>query len=228
MLKTIILSVSVVAAAGLLGYQIASIRTGDRYVTVRGAAELPVVADKATWNLGLTATGNELHTAQTQLEGDIAKLSTFLTSNGIPAADIERAPVSVQDASANQYNQYNGPRFSISGGLVVRTASLTEIRKAQQSLYRVLADGVVLTNSWGPNYGFSKLNDYKAQLVSEATAAARVAAEQFAKDSGESIGGIRRASQGSVQILGRDDFTGESEQQDKILRVVTTVDYTLN
>jgi hypothetical protein len=64
-------------------------------------------------------------------------------------------------------------------------------------------------------------------LVSRATGEAYKSAEQFAKDSGARVGGIRRARQGSVEVLGRDGFLQESEQVNKILRVVTTVDYDL-
>jgi hypothetical protein len=71
------------------------------------------------------------------------------------------------------------------------------------------------------------LNEAKPELISKATAVARLAAEQFAKDSGQHVGGIRRARQGSVEIMGRDSFTSEAEQPAKILRVVTTVDYDL-
>ena len=58
---------------------------------------------------------------------------------------------------------------------------------------------------------------------------ARLAAEQFAKDSRSALGNIRNASQGVFVILPRDQAPGVQEQQQlqKILRVVTTVEYFL-
>ena len=57
----------------------------------------------------------------------------------------------------------------------------------------------------------------------EATANARAAAEQFAKDSKSRLGGIRSASQGQISITDRD----QGSPQVKTVRVVTTVEYFL-
>ena len=66
-------------------------------------------------------------------------------------------------------------------------------------------------------------------MVAEATRNARASAEQFANDSGSSLGGIRSASQGVFQILARDEAPGlmEPYQIAKRLRVVSTVEYFL-
>lgn len=227
-LNQLIWVLAALAFAWVLGSQIASIRTADRTVQVRGAAELPVRADVATWTLGVTGTADDLAAAQAQVTADSAKIRAFLQAQGVPAADLGSLNVTVNDARANQYNtNYTGPRFGVQGGVLVRTTALEALQKARSNLNQLVSEGVVLTSSWGPNYAFTKLNDYKPELLSKATAAAREAAEQFAKDSGAQIGGIRRATQGSVEVLGRDDFTGESEQLEKRLRLVTTVNFDL-
>ena len=223
-----LVATGMVAGGFLLGQQIASIRTADRSVQVRGSAELPVIADLATWALNLSASGNDLTQVQQQLAGDLNKIRTFLGKQGVKPDEIDVGSLSVSDAQANQYGgNTNGARYVVTGGVTVRTGNLDGIKKAKDSLDELLGQGVVLTNSYGPNYAFTKLNDAKLELVSRATNEAYKAAEQFAKDSGARIGGIKRASQGSVQVLGRDGFMGESEQVNKVLRVVTTVDYDL-
>ena len=60
-------------------------------------------------------------------------------------------------------------------------------------------------------------------LIAEATANARKSAEQFAKDSGARLAGIRSANQGVVSISDRD----RGSPQVKTVRVVTTVEYFL-
>ncbi len=228
LLESGIWAAGIVLGGYVLGSQIATL-TSDSSVQVRGSAEMPVVADLATWSLSLSASGNELAAVQKQLSGDLAKVRAFLEKHGIPAADVEMQSLSVSDSRANQYsNNSGGDRYVVSGGVSVRTANLDGIGKAKNGLDELLGQGVVLTSSYGPNYAFTKLNDAKLDLVSRATAEAYKAAEQFAKDSNYRVGGIKRATQGSVQILGRDSYLSESEQANKILRVVTTVDYTLN
>ncbi|MEQ9398467.1 MAG: hypothetical protein RJQ04_04805 [Longimicrobiales bacterium] len=67
-------------------------------------------------------------------------------------------------------------------------------------------------------------------MIAEATASARLAAQQFADDSGSEIDGIRRANQGVFVILPRDNAPGvaEAAQRFKTVRVVTTVEYHLS
>lgn len=226
-LDTLVWVVGILGASFLLGSQIASIRTADRTVQVKGAAEIPAVANLATWALNVNASGAELPVVQKQLNGDLGKIRAFLGEYGISGTDIEAGSLSVSDAASNQYSEQRGPRFSVSGGINVRTANLEGVQKAKNALGDLVADGVILTNSYGPNYAFTKLNEAKLDLVSKSTEAAYQAAEQFAKDSGSRVGGIRRARQGSVEVLGRDGFMSESEQVNKVLRVVTTVDYDL-
>jgi hypothetical protein len=60
-------------------------------------------------------------------------------------------------------------------------------------------------------------------MIANATADTRKAARQFAEDSGSRVGAIRSASQGYFSIEDLDSYT----PQVKRVRVVTTIDYTL-
>ena len=66
-------------------------------------------------------------------------------------------------------------------------------------------------------------------MIADATARAREAAAQFARDSRSDLGGIRQANQGVFEILPRDQAAGitEASQIAKTVRVVSTIDYYL-
>lgn len=66
-------------------------------------------------------------------------------------------------------------------------------------------------------------------MIAEATARAREAAVEFARDSDSGLGGIRRANQGVFEILPRDPAPGITQENriEKSVRVVTTVEYYL-
>jgi hypothetical protein len=97
----------------------------------------------------------------------------------------------------------------------------------------LVSAGIVLSSEeyrgGGPTFLFTRLNDVKPAMIAEATANARAAAEQFAKDSRTSLRGIRQANQGVFVILPRDQAAGiaEESQVNKIVRVVSTVEYFL-
>ena len=87
----------------------------------------------------------------------------------------------------------------------------------------LLNAGVLITEGSDPQYDFKALQSIKPALITEATANARKAAEQFAKDSGSTVAGIRTANQGTISIDDRD----QTSPFIKNVRVVTTVEYFL-
>lgn len=80
-------------------------------------------------------------------------------------------------------------------------------------------------------YTFTGLNSIKPEMVALATRDARASAEQFAKDSGTSVGAIKSATQGYFEINARDGDSGGgwgvSDTPYKKVRVVTTVNFFL-
>lgn len=81
----------------------------------------------------------------------------------------------------------------------------------------------------GPSFVFTGLNKMKPAIVAQATAHAREATPPFAQDAGSTLGGIRQANQGYVEILPRDQVQGinEASPMSKIIRAVATVEYLL-
>jgi hypothetical protein len=207
----------------------------DRYVTVKGVAERSVKADLVIWPLGFTATGNDLPQAQAKIARDAASVRAFLEQAGVAENEIELLGLEVTDLFAQAYR--SGPvenRFILSQRLVVRSEKVDLIAALASRISELVGKGVVLGGGndglpSGPNYVFTKLNDIKPAMIAEATKSARQGAEEFARDSGAKVGGIRRAAQGVFQIMPRDDVPGMMEQRQvmKTVRVVATLDYRL-
>jgi hypothetical protein len=87
-----------------------------------------------------------------------------------------------------------------------------------------MVSGVLLSGKSEPNYIFNQVNEIKPGMIQEATKNARIAAEQFSRDSQTSLGKLRNASQGWFQVENRDAATPER----KIVRVVVDVEYEIN
>ena len=83
-------------------------------------------------------------------------------------------------------------------------------------------------------YSFTRLNDVKPQMIAQATQDARRGAEQFARDSGTAVGGIRSATQGYFSIGARDgdaaseEGGGGNDSPLQKVRVVTTIEFYLD
>ncbi|MEO5902699.1 MAG: SIMPL domain-containing protein [Gemmatimonadaceae bacterium] len=234
--RPIILALGIALAGLLIGGGFAKSRE-DRYVTVKGISEREVSADLAIWPLRIIAADNDLAKANASVQTNLAQIRQFLSANKIDISQLQLQDFSVTDAQTNQYSGGNsgGARFVIKQTVVVRSTRPDLVRDASQRVSDLVSNGVVLSSggeygNGGPTFVFTGLNKLKPQMIGEATARARESAEQFARDSHSSIGGIRRASQGVFEILPRDQAEGitEASQITKTVRVVTTIDYALS
>ncbi len=229
----IILGLSVIISASLLRDGLTGLKTGDRYVTVKGVAEREVEADLALWPIRFVATGNTLEQAQQKARSSREAIMAFLKLQAIEDSAVELQRLDVMDTRANPYQGEGEQKFIINQTLMVRSTQIERIRQAAQNVSELVDSGVLLSSDYGPGgptYLFSGLNDIKPDMIAEATEAAREAAQQFARDANASLGGLRRANQGVFQILARDQAPGVSEQQQpvKTVRVVSTFDYYLD
>lgn len=227
-----LVAVAIIAAGALIGGGLVRFRAADRAVTVRGVSERDVKADIGFWPLRFVASDDLLARAQQKIETDRRTVLRFLGRYDIDSSMVTIQGLEVQD---NQANAYGGStpraRYIINLTLIARSTDPERIRRASQAMSELVDAGVVLQSGpyGGPSYAFTKLNDLKPAMVAEATASARQAAEEFAKQSKSKVGGLRRGSQGVFEILPRDQAQGieESSQIDKRLRVVTSLEYAL-
>ncbi len=226
-----LLALGLGGAGWMAGRGMTHLRTADRYVTVKGSAEKEVPANLLVWPLAHQVNGNALAEVQQQLDANTAIIRQFFIDAGFSDAEITVAPPKLTDRWAWSYGE-NRPseRFRYSTTVTLRTQN---VEKAQEALRRsgsLIAQGVLLGGeggegeaSSGPEFSYTELARIKPELIAQATAEARKAAEQFAKDSGARLGGIRNANQGVITITDRDS----GSPQIKTVRVVTTVEYFL-
>ena len=212
------------------------VRPDVHSVSVKGVAEREVRADLAIWPLNISAADDDLARAQAKLEQSVAAIRAFLVRQRVDTSQLSLQSFVVSDAFANQYGGQGEvrTRYVIRQTVVVRSADPARVLAASQRVGELVNAGVVLTSggeygAGGPTFLFTELNALKPPMIAEATKRAREAAEQFARDAQQELGGIRRASQGVFEILPRDQAPGISEgsQLVKTVRVVSTIEFAL-
>lgn len=232
-LSLLILALGIGYAGQKIHSGLVEFRSYDRYVTVKGLVTRDVTSDLAIWPLAQTVTGDDLASTQNILEERGTKIVNFLKARGITDNEIDTQQIKVQDLLAQTYRNtgIQDNRFILTQLYVVRTNNISAVSKAAQALGELVKQGVIFSSDFqsGPTYLFTQLNTIKPEMIAEATQNAREAAAQFAADSGQKIGGIRKASQGVFQIQPRDEVYSlpESAQKDKTVRVVSTVEFYL-
>lgn len=235
-IAAIVLALGLALGGAFVGLGFARGRASDRFVEVKGLSEKPVKANLALWPLRFAVSANDLAAAQAESTRAINEVLAFLKRHGIDPSAAELQNLQVSDSQTELYRgDRTGPRFIINQTVMVRSDAVDTVIRASQRVSELVGAGVVLSSTGefggtGPTYLFTGLNELKPSMIAEATANAREAAEQFARDSNSSLGGIRQANQGVFVILPRDQAPGVSEgsQPEKTVRVVSTIQYFLD
>jgi len=208
-----------------------------RTVTVKGLAEMDVVADTAVWNIKFNRVGGDLTSVQSAIDDDIQKTRAFLMENGFGDNEIQNLRVTVRDkfagySDAERRDAQSNDRYVIETGVMVRSNSVNLVDSVSRKMGELVRQGVTVTEDYnGPIYVFNGLNDIKIQMIEAATKNATAAGEQFAKDANAKLGKIQSANQGLFTVTARDqmDAWSDNEKQsiNKRVRVVSTITFYL-
>lgn len=224
---SLLLGIGISLGGSFVGEGISNWNSGRRIIAVKGLSEKEVPASVATWSIGYRATGNDLGAINRKLSESTKTVIAFLKTAGFDEKDIAVQPPALHDASMEPREKDVPPppeRFRAEQSVLLRTAKVDLIKPALASASTLMVNGVLLSGGCQPNYIYNQLNEIKPTMIQEATKNARVAAEQFSRDSQTSLGKLRSASQGWFQVEDRDAATPER----KMVRVVVDVDYELN
>ena len=203
----------------------------DRSVTVRGLAERNVTADLATWTLTYSEKGTELGPVQAAVDEKSRAVRAFFQRAGFRPDQVSDTGISL----SSFYDQDRGQdSVTVRKSVQLRTGEVMKARAAFARQADLIRSGVALEEGSGIVYSFTRLNEIKPQMIAEGTHSARQSAQQFAKDSGTDVGGIKSATQGYFSIGARDgdvDGEGGSSAGDspfQKVRVVTTIEFYLD
>jgi uncharacterized protein len=225
--SALLLSIGVALAGFFIGDGISNRSGGRRIISVKGLSEREVPASVATWTIGYNATGNDLDQINKKLGDNTKAVIAFLKERGFDEKEVAVQPPSIIDTSMEQREKDVPPppqRFSANQSVLLRTTKVDAIKPALASAANLMISGVFLSGKSQPNYIFSQLNEIKPGMIQEATKNARIAADQFARDSQINLGKLRNASQGWFQVEDRDAATPERKR----VRVVVDVEYEVN
>jgi hypothetical protein len=227
LLPAALIALGLAAAGYFIGEGISGRKSGNRMISVKGLSEKEVPASVATWTIGYAANGNDLSEINKKLADSTKAVLAFLKEAGFTETDMSVQPPSLHDTSMDVREKDSPPppeRYRADQSVLLRTAKVDAIKPALASASNLMVSGVLLSGKAEPSYIFNQLNDIKPGMIQEATKNARIAAEQFSRDSQTSLGKLRNASQGWFQVENRDAATPER----KIVRVVVDVEYEIN
>lgn len=232
-LSIIILGLGIGFAGLKINQGLQNFRSYDRSVIMKGLAEREVIADMAVWSISYVETGNDLAALQDLMDRHGKTVTDFLYGHGLKTDEVEIEKIEVQDLMTASYRQDNAQdnRYILTHTYHVATQNIDAADRASKNMGSLLRKGVTLYeySLTTPTYLFTKLNEIKLEILAEATKNAHAAAKEFAKYSGQKVGGIKYASQGVFEILPRNKAPNrdEDESKHKTVRLVSTIEFYL-
>ena len=196
----------------------------------KGLAERRVQANKANWKLIFRVSSNQKEQVP-HLYADAEErqkiIISLLKENGFKDNEIE---IGVIDYNLEEFRDENqnlvDQKYLLVGSIIVDTEQVSLVSKVRANVNALIAQGIDIDNQ-SPVYSFTKLNDVKPEMLSEATKNARIAANEFALIAGVKVGGIRNARQGNFSIRDAGENYGNTNKIEKDIRVVTTITFYL-
>jgi len=213
-----------------IGQTLYNAKVAINVAEVKGLAERRVSADRVNWKISYSVTGKkreEIPNLYEKAESHQQKIITLLKENGFGDDEIQLGILEYEYLEYRDKNQILvDEAHTLVGTITVESNKVEKVRKVRSNINKLLSQGLDIKNE-APAYHFTKLNDIKPEMLSEATKNARIAANEFAKNAGVNVGQIRSAKQGNFFVRDAGVQYGDTAKIEKDVRVVTTITFYL-
>lgn len=216
------LAVGLVISSLIFGWFYSNAKKGDEAITVTGSAKKRIKSDLVVWSAGVTTQSASVSEAYKQLSGDIPRIKEYLLSKGVPEVEmtvssITTMPQKRTDSNGNETSEVTG--YTLTQKIEVRSTEVDKIARVSREATELLNQGIMIESS-SPEYYFTGIGDLKVEMLGEAARDAKERAEKIAGSTGNSIGAVRSARMGVLQITPPDS----TEVSDAGMYSTTTID----
>jgi uncharacterized protein len=230
------LAVGLIIAAWIVAGSLERIKLAGDKIVVKGYAEEKVVSDAGSWRAIVSMRGPNLETAYRGLEANSTRLVQLIEAEAGDKASLRPGVVSTQTIyefgpGGVQTGRISG--YELNRVIEVTSGDVALIGRIATAASTLISEGVAL-NAMPPQYFYSNLNDVKVRLIGAATKDSLLRAEQFAANSGVTVGPLRSASQGVFQITApnstetADYGSYDTSTVEKLVKAVVTVEYAVS
>jgi hypothetical protein len=200
------LAVALVLASIVMAWALTQPKKGDQTITVTGSARERIKSDLVIWRAGVSYQATQLSDAYKSLTDGVPRVKQYLVSKGVPENEITISSISSQtlhekDSEGNESGKITG--YSLRQEVQVRSADVDKVEKIAREATELINQGILL-ESGAPEYYYTKIADLKIKMLAEAAKDAKVRAQQISSSTGSSIGSVRQARMGVMQITAAD------------------------
>jgi len=200
------LALGLVFSSLIFGWFYSTANKGDEAITVTGSAKKRITSDLVLWSAGVSSQAAQLTDAYKQLSDNIPRIKQYLLSKGIPEQQMTVSSISTttlkgRDREGNETSEVTG--YSLHQQIEVRSNDVQKIAQVAREATELINQGILIESN-SPQYYYTQIGDLKIEMLGEAAKDAKVRAERIASSTGNSIGSVRSAKMGVLQITAAD------------------------
>lgn len=196
-----LLSVGLIISVGIGTYALYQIKASADTIEVTGSAKESVVSDFGRWTINLTTdtSTEDQQSGFDRLDKASKNILAYLTTQGFTSVDTPAPTV-----NPNYYYPDKGSAvlsgYTVSRQIVVSSAEIDKLVTLAGSVAPLTGYGYKVT-TYGVELTYQKLPEERVKLLSGAIKDAQARAEAIAKETGRSVGALKSATGGVVQVL---------------------------
>lgn len=199
----LILGASILLAGLALGYGVTKVKDAGDSFAVTGSATERVQADlaKIQGSVSRTVPTSALADGYAAAARDAETVKAFAVKHGVKADEVSfLAPAAYEQNVYDSNGRVIGSNYVVSEQIVVSTPNVAAVTEIGRSFGDLAAQGVFF-QSGGPEYYYAELAAERVKLLGAAIKDAKARAESIAASSGSTVGALRSATGGIVQVL---------------------------
>ncbi|HNW97139.1 MAG TPA: SIMPL domain-containing protein [Bacteroidales bacterium] len=213
-LNTIIIAITIIITAAILGGAWKSSHTRNESINVNGLSTQDFISDLIVWEGYYTSESTSTKEAYVQLKKDAEVIKKYLLDKGLKEKEIIFSSVNintnyeyVSDKDGNSSRKFKG--YTLTQNVTIESKEVDKVETISREVSELIDLGVNFI-SYPPQYFYTKLSELKISMLSKATEDARNRADVIATNSKASLGSLIKANMGIFQITaqnGNEDYT---------------------
>lgn len=199
-----IIGLALIVSTAIGAYSFYKVRSFDNALSVTGSAKKEVVSDIVKWrsNFSRVTTIATLRSGYAQMARDEKAVREFLVSKGINEEEITISPISMEEIYEYrpEGSEQTEKKYTLRQQVTVDSKEVDKVTAIAKDIQSLVNQGIVFS-TYTLEYYYSKLADERVSLLADAIKDAKARAERIAGASGKSVGQLKSASSGVVQVL---------------------------
>ncbi|HUQ49585.1 MAG TPA: SIMPL domain-containing protein [Terriglobales bacterium] len=211
--SSLAIAVAIIVLGLAVAWGLAHIREDAGSIVVTGSAKKRITSDLIVWKVTVNASSGQLSEAYRILSTNGPRVRQYLISKGIAENQIEALAIHTQVQREGQpvYDEARGRAeaqgrvlgYSLQQQFRVRSTEVEKVMQISRQVTELINEGILLESA-APEYLYTKLGDLKIAIMADAARDAKARAVQIAGSTGATLGDVRAARMGVLQITPAD------------------------